>query len=1650
MNKLFTFLFLCFFSSSLFAQEQLDLCFDFEELPLNQMFGRSTGSEPGDVLLEQDSVKLGLDTYTTINGGSEFFNVTILDNPFGLQGPDFSRGLFVSNINLALDFSDFSDEIVRVAFYFADGGGEENISVNGEPIQVVERFSELDREIAPGVELILRLDSTELAIESGLFVLEGAIKNLVIGGQELFIDNVCARKEDNAPCEISNIELNVIACSNDERSLSLVELDFDVKNTESEFYDILQGGSILTIYDPIPITDTPDTLVLPYLSVIPSLTISIFGDNDCIATINLEEPRCDSTGDCSIEIFDLFPTECNDIGEYLVNVFAVAQNSSPDGYFIEDINGTRWGPFEYFDSTVVIGPYSNLLTVVQEFTIIDANDETCQKTKELIAPCRNDCTITRLFLEAHPCDENGDFLVDIEVRAENGSADGFYIVDVFQDRFGPFSYDEPFVTLGPYFDLDDVPLVFTVIDAANEDCQKQEDLFDVCDRCRIEEVFYDQHPCDDNGQFLLDIEVVGGGSDSGYFIEFIGELFGPFSYGDSTITIGPLSTGFDVLPEIRVFDVEDQNCAWYDIIEPPCNSTCDIEIALEIIDCNENDQFFIEVIAFGGIDTYFIEAGGRRWGPFVYADSTARIGPFEANQEQFSVIVHDGVLPYCSDTLTVRNPCFRGDCGLVDIRVETQPCEDDGTADLLIDFDNLIVIEDTFAIKYEGRLIGYYNGENDLPLLLNDFPFGDQSTLQICTYDERGECATNVRVVLPDCGGGSCFLERAQVRSRGCDANGQFYFEIRVPSNIDHAGDGFVVDVSGEQFGPFSYQDSVVLVGPFDGNIDRPYEVYIFDLFRDDCFYIEEFASPCNASCDISDVRIAPKECDEDGQFYVQLSVWANNPSSETYIVDVFGERFGPFSYYDSTATIGPFDGNIDAPYEIIIYDSENMDCFYADIFNSPCDDTFCTIEDVSIFITECDNARQFFVELGAWNANPLSEGYRIKVNGEDYGIFSYYDSLAFIGPFDGNSNAPFEFIIQDLLDRNCIFVGEFFSPCSETCRLTDLTVETGECKDNGRFDIVVDFDAQSVTDSLFYLYYNDSLAGVFSVFDLPLALEDFGFAGSFDTRQHIKVCINDNPNCCTEVEFRPPCSISDCHITEVIAEPLICENNQFNVDLFVKSEQPNLTGYFLQINDGQIFGPFSYQQEFVTIGPFEGDGSTIYRITVIDGEDRSCRNGTRFQAVNCGSQCSISDLRIEVGEECNEDGTFPVTIDFDIQNPVGMGYSIYANDRLLGTYPYGTVPLYLARFDAFGNSSVTISIIAGEDRSCAMRKILETPECSLNNETVWPGDTDNNGIAHYTDLLNIGLAYGARGPVRPDTTIEWYAHEAPRWNQAFLDGTNYKHADTNGDGRIDELDVAAIELNYDNLRDGLETPPEIGIDDVVATEGDPSIYVDLPESGAFPNGSAFSVPVILGSADRSVESVYGIAFTIKYDPSVLDPSELRLTIPDSWLGDPEEDLLMIQREYPAEGLIEVAISRKDGEAVTGYGVVALMSGIIIDVIGFSAIEVGITRVKAVRLDSEQIPINPETRITKIITSTKKWEESGLQIYPNPVTDLLRLDNTSSQTIEKVEVMSLQGKLMKQFIRPENEILLSDLPSGLYFLKVQLGEDFYHQQIVKQ
>ena len=91
--------------------------------------------------------------------------------------------MWVSNINLKFDFSGLAFTVGRVTFDFQDLGGSENVAVNGSAI--VE--GELSSGTVGGVPLTVTR-STSL----GDGTLVGNVQDLTIGGQEFYLDNVCA------------------------------------------------------------------------------------------------------------------------------------------------------------------------------------------------------------------------------------------------------------------------------------------------------------------------------------------------------------------------------------------------------------------------------------------------------------------------------------------------------------------------------------------------------------------------------------------------------------------------------------------------------------------------------------------------------------------------------------------------------------------------------------------------------------------------------------------------------------------------------------------------------------------------------------------------------------------------------------------------------------------------------------------------------------------------------------------------------------------------------------------------------------------------------------------------------------------------------------------------------------------------------------------------------------------------------------------------------------------------------------------------------------------------------------------------------------------------------------------------------------------
>lgn len=83
-------------------------------------------------------------------------------------------------------------------------------------------------------------------------------------------------------------------------------------------------------------------------------------------------------------------------------------------------------------------------------------------------------------------------------------------------------------------------------------------------------------------------------------------------------------------------------------------------------------------------------------------------------------------------------------------------------------------------------------------------------------------------------------------------------------------------------------------------------------------------------------------------------------------------------------------------------------------------------------------------------------------------------------------------------------------------------------------------------------------------------------------------------------------------------------------------------------------------------------------------------------------------------------------------------------------------------------------------------------------------------------------------------------------------------------------------------------------------------------------------------------------------------------------------------------------------------------------------------------------------------TEDEKLVSNFLSVYPNPVTDVLNIRNTSENTIiEEVSLLTLDGKLVYRKKSTTSIIDVSFLNEGIYIVKIQTNNSLSSYKIIK-
>jgi PKD repeat protein len=356
-----------------------------------------------------------------------------------------------------------------------------------------------------------------------------------------------------------------------------------------------------------------------------------------------------------------------------------------------------------------------------------------------------------------------------------------------------------------------------------------------------------------------------------------------------------------------------------------------------------------------------------------------------------------------------------------------------------------------------------------------------------------------------------------------------------------------------------------------------------------------------------------------------------------------------------------------------------------------------------------------------------------------------------------------------------------------------------------------------------------------------------------------------------------------------------------------------------------------------------------------------------------------------------------------------------------------------------------------------------------IDDDCVWPGDTDTNMVVNHFDLLNIGLAYDSVGTIRENPSFDWFSQPSFDWSQTTpTSNVNYKHIDADGNGIIEAADTMAITQNFGFTHNFVD-PVDNQFTNLPPTDGFTMVTPFYIEPDTLIEGQTISLNLILGDVSNIVIGLYGIGFSIEYDSSVVVPGSASINFDNCWLGDVNADAISIQFDFPNPGRIDAAITRIDGMEMDGYGlfgdlIITLEDDILLWNGGSGSnnfepttdvtADFAITNYHLINFSQEEILVEGMTTTAPIGETTNlSFIELNelITVFPNPAKDAFFI---ASQKIdlEVVRIFSATGELKVVKTDPKNTLEFSteNLASGVYFIEIQTREGIVTKKLFIQ
>lgn len=331
------------------------------------------------------------------------------------------------------------------------------------------------------------------------------------------------------------------------------------------------------------------------------------------------------------------------------------------------------------------------------------------------------------------------------------------------------------------------------------------------------------------------------------------------------------------------------------------------------------------------------------------------------------------------------------------------------------------------------------------------------------------------------------------------------------------------------------------------------------------------------------------------------------------------------------------------------------------------------------------------------------------------------------------------------------------------------------------------------------------------------------------------------------------------------------------------------------------------------------------------------------------------------------------------------------------------------------------------------------TTPAPCDTNCVWPGDMNNDGIANYEDLLNMGLNLGQTGPART-LPPAWIPQSSAAWP---VPGQQF--ADANGDGSVSPEDILITLINYGSTQE--DYAPDH------TYEAGPDLQAANLIGGVF--GTFFPSEWYYGRIQLDAPpKLKGLAFELEYDPRYL---ELRP------FGDTElftENRISIARHAPDAPALQYAVFQLGDEnswidsdnVFKAFNLYTYNS--YTDPLPSDTTYLRFRNIVAIKPDGELFDLGGTDAMVIFdglpIVSTKDDALPELSIYPNPTNGQLHL-RAPGREWESIRLISPTGQVLFQqqgYFSETQELDLSGFPAGLYWLQVESQRQWANRKVI--